>query len=370
MSQPRYQVFVSSTFRDLQEERQAVLKAILKLNQFPAGMEDFPAANDTAWEMIEKVIKDSDYYILIIGGKYGSIDTVSDISYTEKEYDFAFSQKIPVLAFIHSEPEKIARDKTEDNIKIRKKLDAFKRKVESRHHRNPWRTVDELRENVSSSLSQSILSNPQKGWVKAGGIERDELLERLANLQKRFDDVVAENNKLKESAIFFDTGHFLRVDDLIRIKFKFADAHKEIDLTLNQILLGIGEHLLIQCEIEDVKVYLEAFVLEYFKKSPALIEDKELEFMGIEYEHLHRVYINEQSSKEIEIQLLALELISVSDLIKQYSDIDLFDIMNRENPIPTTKTKIVKTWQLTDKGRKLFLSQKAILREQIDDTVN
>lgn len=48
MSQPRYQIFVSSTFKDLREEREAVLNAILKLNQFPAGMELFPATNETA----------------------------------------------------------------------------------------------------------------------------------------------------------------------------------------------------------------------------------------------------------------------------------------------------------------------------------
>jgi len=57
MSQPRYQIFVSSTLKDLKDEREAVLNAILKLNQFPAGMELFPATNDTAWKHIEKVIQ-------------------------------------------------------------------------------------------------------------------------------------------------------------------------------------------------------------------------------------------------------------------------------------------------------------------------
>lgn len=98
MSQTHYQIFVSSTFKDLKNEREAILTAILKLNQFPAGMELFPATNDTAWKHIEKVIKDSDYYVLVIGGKYGSTDETG-ISYTEKEYDFAVSENIPVLAY-------------------------------------------------------------------------------------------------------------------------------------------------------------------------------------------------------------------------------------------------------------------------------
>ena len=151
MSQPRYQIFVSSTFQNLQEERQAILKSILKLNQFPAGMEIFPAANDSAWDLIEKVIKDSDYYVLVIGGKYGSMDETG-ISYTEKEYDFAVSQRIPVLAFLHSDPETIPVGKSEKDAGLREKLETFKLKVE-RHHCNYWRTMDELKENVLASVS-------------------------------------------------------------------------------------------------------------------------------------------------------------------------------------------------------------------------
>ena len=52
----RYQVFISSTFTDLKDERQAVLKAVLELDHMPAGMELFPAADDTAWQLIKDVI--------------------------------------------------------------------------------------------------------------------------------------------------------------------------------------------------------------------------------------------------------------------------------------------------------------------------
>lgn len=45
----RYQVFVSSTFSDLKDERQGVLKAILELDHMPAGMELFPATDASAY---------------------------------------------------------------------------------------------------------------------------------------------------------------------------------------------------------------------------------------------------------------------------------------------------------------------------------
>ena len=43
----RYQVFVSSTYEDLKEERTEVLHALLELDCIPCGMEYFPATDDT-----------------------------------------------------------------------------------------------------------------------------------------------------------------------------------------------------------------------------------------------------------------------------------------------------------------------------------
>src|ERR1035441_5110154 len=69
----RYQVFVSSTFDDLQPERQKVLQAVLEMKAFPAGMELFPSANDEQWAFIQREIESSDYYTVITAGKYGSL---------------------------------------------------------------------------------------------------------------------------------------------------------------------------------------------------------------------------------------------------------------------------------------------------------
>ena len=84
----RFQVFVSSTFTDLVDERRAVIQALLELNCIPAGMELFPASSDEQWTVIQRVIDDCDYYLVIVAGRYGSIDA-GGINYTEKEYDYA-----------------------------------------------------------------------------------------------------------------------------------------------------------------------------------------------------------------------------------------------------------------------------------------
>src|SRR5262245_53455358 len=100
----RYQVFLSSTFTDLKEERQAALRAVLELDDKPAGMELFPAADDSAWQLIRDVIDASDYYVVIVGGRYGSLDE-EGIGYTEKEYDYALATRKPVVPLLHQKPE-------------------------------------------------------------------------------------------------------------------------------------------------------------------------------------------------------------------------------------------------------------------------
>ena len=75
-------------------------------------MQMFPASNDDQWTLIRQVIDDCDYYIVIIGGRYGSTDA-DGLSFTEKEYDYAVSKGIPVLGFVHGAPDEIPAGKTE-----------------------------------------------------------------------------------------------------------------------------------------------------------------------------------------------------------------------------------------------------------------
>jgi hypothetical protein len=104
----RYQVFVSSTFEDLREERAEVMRILLQLNCIPSGMELFPAADEDQWTLIKSVIDDCDYYIVIIAGRYGSTGNEGK-SYTRMEYEYAIEKRKPVLAFLHADPTAIPR---------------------------------------------------------------------------------------------------------------------------------------------------------------------------------------------------------------------------------------------------------------------
>ncbi len=127
----RYQVFVSSTYKDLLEDRQEVMQALLELDCIPAGMELFPAADDDQWTLIKRVIDDCDYYIVIIGGRYGSIGP-EEKSFTQLEYEYALAQEKPVIAFLHKEPGKLPADDTEKDPEKVQKLKDFRNLAEQR----------------------------------------------------------------------------------------------------------------------------------------------------------------------------------------------------------------------------------------------
>jgi hypothetical protein len=82
----KYQIFLSSTYEDLQHEREAVAKTILELGDIPVGMEMFSAADEEQWKLIKRQIEQSDYYIVIVAHRYGSM--AGDVSFTEREYDY------------------------------------------------------------------------------------------------------------------------------------------------------------------------------------------------------------------------------------------------------------------------------------------
>lgn len=171
----RYQIFISSTYEDLKEERAAVIESVLKSENIPVGMEQFVAATESQFDYIKRIIGETDYYILIIGSRYGSIPEGEEISYTEKEYEYAISLGVPVLAFIHNNPDLITMgksDKDEDPLKLiekqkkladfRKKVAGDKRLVKMLH----WESPAALAHEVTLSLVKAIDNCERPGWER------------------------------------------------------------------------------------------------------------------------------------------------------------------------------------------------------------
>lgn len=159
----RYQIFISSTYKDLIEERQKVTQAILKLYHFPIGMEMFHADNEEQWIQIKNTIDMSDYYVLIVGRYCGTYIESEGISYTEKEYNYAISKGIPVLSFLISEEAKKESYGVETS-KQQRALRKFIKKVKLLPCEF-WSTPDELAYQVASTLSIKFRENNRNGWM-------------------------------------------------------------------------------------------------------------------------------------------------------------------------------------------------------------
>jgi len=215
----KYQVFVSSTYKDLTEERQEVMQALLELDCIPVGMELFPAADDDQWTLIKRLIDDCDYYILIIGGRYGSLNK-DGFSYTQMEYEYAISKEIPIIGFLHKNPESIPVGKSEKEAGLKQKLEDFKKLVQLKMCRY-WENASDLGSQVSRSLVKLIKDKPRPGWVKATFLPSEDTTKEILELKKLNELLLIEIEKSKSKAPE-GTENLSSGKDTIEVDFSFT----------------------------------------------------------------------------------------------------------------------------------------------------
>lgn len=196
----KLQVFISSTFLDLKIERQAAVEAILRSGHFPAGMELFTAGDKSQWEIIQRWITESDIYVLILGGRYGSIEPKSGMSYTELEYDFAISSGKPFFSIVISEEGLDAKVKELGVAAIEKdnphKLKEFREKALSKMS-TFFSDSKDIKLSVLESLPQLQAEYNLQGWIRAESTQDvQSIVEELTELHKENKALRLENSSL------------------------------------------------------------------------------------------------------------------------------------------------------------------------------
>jgi hypothetical protein len=306
----RFQVFISSTYEDLQEERKEVMQALLELDCIPAGMELFPASNDDQWSLIRKVIDDSDYYLLILAGRYGCVNS-EGLGYTEMEYRYALQVNKPIISFLHKNPEDIKLSKTEKTQEGKEKLESFRKLTQSKMIKY-WTSPSDLGSVVSRSMVRLIKDFPATGWVKADDniISENTLKEIIAlqnenkNLKKLLEDL---RTKAPDGTEMLSQG-----DDEIQVTFVMHCLNEndksiidECDYTFtwNQLFSLVAPYLINECSEEILLKTLNKFVEERF-------EDDIAEFMRNWYiKSIVKATVKESNFQILKVQLQALGLI-------------------------------------------------------------
>jgi len=256
----KYQVFVSSTYLDMKEERQAAVMAILDAGHIPAGMELFAAGDEAQWETIKKWIDESDVFMLLLGGRYGSIEPTSGLSYIEQEYDYAVTQGKPYFALVAEEEYlhgKKAKDKNipvfDEAPELKSKLAAFKQKVLGKISAS-YASKDKITAEILKSL-RIIERKNIPGWVRENEQPNiSDITLQLSELMKTHNELKAQLSESKKNEK--NSNSF----DAIIKTLKRNMINKDKNQSLYDLFIS-WQNTLIQ-GVRNIKVYPNEFLWE------------------------------------------------------------------------------------------------------------
>jgi hypothetical protein len=148
-------------------------------------MELFPATDIEQFEYIKSVIRDSDYYVIVSAGRYGSIHPERQLSYTELEYDYAVEVGVPIIRLLHSDPFNDLRgEQIESTDQGREKLRAFRDKMQASRLVRHWASKEQLGAEIVFALLDMQKSHPRDGWVPGSQSFDPETFKELDRLRK------------------------------------------------------------------------------------------------------------------------------------------------------------------------------------------
>lgn len=194
MFKKKLQVFISSTYDDMKDERQAAVEAVLKAGHIPAGMELFRSGDESQIDTITKWIEESDVYLLILGGRYGSIEPTGERSYIHWEYELAASLGIPRFSIVITDDALDKKVKEHGHIMIEKinfeKYQGFRKTVLDKTSQF-YEDIKDIKLTILHTLNEYAKNDKLAGWVTGkNATSNEKLYEKILMLQE-------ENEKLK-----------------------------------------------------------------------------------------------------------------------------------------------------------------------------
>lgn len=264
----KYQVFVSSTYTDLIEERREAIEAILDLDHIPAGMEGFPAIDMEQFKYIQRVIDQCDYYVLLVGARYGSVANDGK-SFTEKEYRYAVERgKVVIALAMHADLiAALPPERLESNAASVPKLDAFREEVMDGRMGFIWAKPNDIFRGVTKALRAAFEEFPREGWIRASAAASEEVLSQINDLRIKNELLQQENNTLRNQ-LSPAVGDMAPLDSQYDLKFTYRSGYNQtvnssIKMTWREIFVGVAPKL----SVPQAPEYLAAFLQRYLKES-------------------------------------------------------------------------------------------------------
>jgi hypothetical protein len=231
----KLQVFVSSTFVDLRQERQAAVEAILEAGHIPAGMELFASGDESQMEVIRQWIDDSDVFFLILGGRYGSVEPISKKSYIQLEFEYATEKKKPIFSVVMTDVEFDRRNK-EDSSKCEreyfKEWKDFRNTVRQKLVEH-WSDSKDIKLAVHKSLAHFVRDESLVGWIRG-----DEAGKTPEGVSQELARLSTENAALRKALNDSENKPPIISSGLTFPEFKRLLEDEKIDITKLPRVLG------------------------------------------------------------------------------------------------------------------------------------
>jgi hypothetical protein len=156
-------IFISSTYRDLINERDKSIETVDNLDSAKAiAMERISSDPNPPKEVCLSYLRKCDAVVLILGNMYSSEDIDEKISITEIEYNEAKVLDLPVFVFKKNNSEGDWEIHEED-IEKKEKLENFKRRLDSERTRVTFQTTEELGRKIAIAIYNHESENGEIG---------------------------------------------------------------------------------------------------------------------------------------------------------------------------------------------------------------
>lgn len=186
MLDKRYQVFITTSGKEMQPERMIVSQTLIGMGFFSWGLEQ---RTPVTTAFARRQIDDCDYVLLLLGSQYGE-QSVSGISYMHLEYIYAVTKQKPIIVFMHADPDARAPELQEQSPALKQRFHDFRQQLQKEVEQVVYyKSPRELELAIRTHVPQMLERYPVVGWVRPQSIqamqdEIDRLKSQLQQLQK------------------------------------------------------------------------------------------------------------------------------------------------------------------------------------------
>ena len=281
-------VFISSTFEDLEEYRKEIWQLLSQYNVNVLGMEQFGARKETPLETCINEVQRSDIYVGIIAQRLGSIEPNSNKSYTQLEYEKAVNLDKEILIYLIDEKNALIHPQHNDYGEKHEQLNNFKQLLKEKH------TVDFFRD-------------PK---------------DIIGKLKSRLSDILTDAQSDQNEDPMKTSMHLLEKFHLLPQKYNNREVHLKVKLLNNAFPLSKQA-----CKFFGYK-FGEAMGVSFKLIEPSI--DCKIEYLIIN-EDVSNIYFDMKDDEEIDIiARLLFSTERISNIKAKFSDSSY--TIKRENP--------------------------------------